>query len=111
MQCQRLVATLDLHHNLVADLSAKLLREKIVEAGRVSFPAVLRHNYNLLFQAVRTPATAVIPVGEIEEPPKKAEPVIEPAESQDTPPAGTKPEKPAAKPLKIVPYGKAPKKL
>jgi hypothetical protein len=40
--------------DLVADLSAKLLREKIVEAGRVSFPAVLRHNYNLLFQAIRT---------------------------------------------------------
>jgi len=39
--------------DLVADLSAKLLREKIVEAGRVSFPAVLRHNYNLLFQAIR----------------------------------------------------------
>ena len=39
--------------DLVADLSAKLLREKIVEAGRVSFPSVLRHNYNLLFQAIR----------------------------------------------------------
>ena len=39
--------------DLVADLSAKLLREKIVEAGRVSFPAALRHNYNLLFQAIR----------------------------------------------------------
>ena len=51
--------------DLVADLSAKLLREKIVEAGRVSFPAVLRHNYNLLFQAVRleeTPAPPVAPV-------------------------------------------------
>jgi hypothetical protein len=58
--------------DLVADLSAKLLREKIVEAGRVSFPAVLRHNYNLLFQAIRvdepTPAkpeqTTVPPVVE-----------------------------------------------
>ena len=39
--------------DMVSDLSAKLLREKIVEAGRVSFPAVLRHNYNLLFQAIR----------------------------------------------------------
>lgn len=39
--------------DLVADLSAKLLREKIVEAGRVSFPAALRHNYNLLFQSIR----------------------------------------------------------
>ncbi|MFK7851938.1 MAG: hypothetical protein AB8D78_13265 [Akkermansiaceae bacterium] len=38
--------------NLIADVSAKMLREKIVEAGRVSFPAVLRHNYNLLYQAI-----------------------------------------------------------
>ncbi|GEP43634.1 hypothetical protein [Brevifollis gellanilyticus] len=42
--------------DLVADLSSKLLREKIVEAGRVSFPAAIRHNYNLLYQAVRTKA-------------------------------------------------------
>lgn len=40
--------------DLVADLSAKLLREKIVEPGRVSFPAVVRHNYNLLYRAVKT---------------------------------------------------------
>jgi hypothetical protein len=39
--------------DLVADLTAKLLRENIVEAGRVSFPAALRHNYNLLYQALR----------------------------------------------------------
>jgi hypothetical protein len=39
--------------DLVADLSSKLLREKIVEPGRVSFPAAIRHNYNLIFQAVR----------------------------------------------------------
>ncbi len=38
---------------LIADVSEKLLREKIVEAGRVSFPSVLRHNYNLLYQALR----------------------------------------------------------
>ena len=40
--------------DLVADLSSKLLREKIVEPGRVSFPAAIRHNYNLLYQAVRS---------------------------------------------------------
>jgi hypothetical protein len=40
--------------DLIADLTAKMLKEKIVEAGRVSYPAVLRHNYNLLFQAIRT---------------------------------------------------------
>ena len=39
--------------DLVADLSSKLLREKIVEPGRVSFPAAIRHNYNLLFQSVK----------------------------------------------------------
>ncbi|MBC7981104.1 MAG: hypothetical protein H7Y36_11125 [Armatimonadetes bacterium] len=39
---------------LIADVSAKMLREKLVEAGRVSFPAALRHNYNLLYQSLRT---------------------------------------------------------
>jgi hypothetical protein len=38
---------------LVANLSAKMLREKIVESGRVTFPAVVRHNYNLLYQSIR----------------------------------------------------------
>lgn len=40
--------------DLVADMSAKLLQENVVEAGRVSFPAVLRHNYNQLYQSIRT---------------------------------------------------------
>jgi hypothetical protein len=40
--------------DLTADLSSKLLREKVVEPGRVNFPAAVRHNYNLLFQAIRT---------------------------------------------------------
>jgi hypothetical protein len=44
--------------DLVADLTAKLLRENIVEAGRVSFPAALRHNYNLLYQALRVNGVA-----------------------------------------------------
>lgn len=57
--------------DLVADLSAKLLREKIVEAGRVTFPAALRHNYNLLFQAIRTEAAA--PPAEGEKPAEKTE--------------------------------------
>lgn len=38
--------------DLVANLTSKLLREKVVEAGRVSFPAVIRHNYNLIYQAI-----------------------------------------------------------
>jgi hypothetical protein len=45
--------------DLVADLTAKLLRENIVEAGRVSFPAALRHNYNLLYQALRVNGVAL----------------------------------------------------
>jgi hypothetical protein len=70
--------------DLVADLSSKLLREKIVEAGRVSFPAVLRHNYNQLYQAIRTedgkpvaPAAAPTPgapVAPAKEPEKPASP-------------------------------------
>ncbi len=48
--------------DLVADLSAKLLRENIVEAGRVSFPAALRHNYNLLYQALRLDGEPVQPL-------------------------------------------------
>ncbi len=54
--------------DLIADVSGKMLREKIVEAGRVSFPSALRHNYNLLFQAIRTevePAPA--PVADLKE--------------------------------------------
>ena len=61
--------------DLVADLSSKLLREKIVEAGRVNFPAALRHNYNLLFQSVRVRTEKVVPAGEeAPEAPKKVTP-------------------------------------
>ena len=63
--------------DLVADLTAKMLREKLVEAGRVSYPSVLRHNYNLLFQAIRT--------DEVPRPDK---------------PAAAGPDKPAANPAK-----------
>jgi hypothetical protein len=45
--------------DLTADLSSKLLREKVVEPGRVNFPAAVRHNYNLLFQAIRNDAPAL----------------------------------------------------
>lgn len=70
--------------DLVADLSAKLLREKIVEAGRVSFPAVLRHNYNLLYQALRLDGAPVPPLA----------PVLPPANPPATAP-GTTPAAPA----------------
>ncbi|MEP4077509.1 hypothetical protein [Haloferula sp.] len=79
--------------DLVADLSSKLLREKIVEAGRVNFPAVLRHNYNLLYQAVRIRSDKVIPAGET--------PVEQPQEV--TPPK-------TDKNLEIRPYGEKAKK-
>jgi len=38
--------------DLVAELAAKLLREKVSEPGRVGFPAALQHNYNLRCLAV-----------------------------------------------------------
>jgi hypothetical protein len=88
--------------DLVADLSSKLLREKIVEAGRVSYPAALRHNYNLLFQAVkRVEAARVIPVGQEEVPEADA---TEAAEQRE------EPKPPTAKPLEIQPYGAGGKK-
>lgn len=101
--------------NLVADLSSKLLREKIVEAGRVNYPAVLRHNYNLLVQAVRPPNSEPTPIGQkdgvAEAKPEEAEKA--PAASPQTDPdaATDAPTKPAAKPLEIRPYGKGAKKL
>jgi hypothetical protein len=78
--------------DLVADLSAKLLRERIVEAGRVTFPAALRHNYNILFQSIRTPQ----PVAE-EKPAEGDEATAADAESRPAP-------RPASN-LNIKPYG------
>lgn len=86
--------------DLVADLSAKLLREKIMEAGRVSFPAAVRHNYNRLFQAIRvteTPVATVVPTDAPVNPPAEAE---TPAEEEK---AGE--EEPENPPLEIKPYG------
>ena len=99
--------------DLVADLSAKMLREKIVEAGRVSFPAVLRHNYNLLFQAIRlngkkvpsgSPPVAkpVSPSGDPVKPETPPEAVKEPAKEPAKVPG--KPETGNA-PLEVKPYG------
>lgn len=47
---------------LVASLTEKLSRENVVEAGRVTFPAVVRHNYNLIFQAVSRVVAAPVPL-------------------------------------------------
>lgn len=85
---------------LVANLSAKLLRENIVEAGRVAFPAVLRHNYNRLFQAIRMESAPAQPVTLAPETPPAPEPPAAPA-------APEKPKDPASGPvpLDIKPYG------
>lgn len=56
---------------MISDLSAKILRENIREPGRVSFPAVLQHQYNLLCQAVVLPK------------PKESDPQAESAEGQE----------------------------
>lgn len=61
--------------DLVADLTSKMLRERIVEPGRVTFPSALRHNYNMLYQSIRVPA--VIPTPE-PEPAAGEEPEPEP---------------------------------
>lgn len=79
--------------DLIADVSAKMLREKIVEPGRVSFPAALRHNYNLLYQAIRVEAGA--------------EPVPASPKPDGVPPAekAVVPDGERAKALDVRPYG------
>ena len=68
--------------DLVANLSAKLLREKIVESGRVTFPAAVRHNYNLLYQAIRIEPSPA---------PPEAEQAAENAETPDEAPESPTP--------------------
>lgn len=84
--------------DLVADLSAKLLRENIAEAGRVSFPAALRHNFNHLFQAVHVDDGQVLPAAPSAAPAKPQEA----AKSQEASPAAT--HFPDAVPLQVKPY-------
>lgn len=86
--------------DLVADLSAKLLREKIVEAGRVSFPAALRHNFNLLFQAMRVDETPAPPANPATPPASPATPPADPATppANPTTPPTTAPASPATPP-------------
>jgi hypothetical protein len=93
--------------DLVADLSSKLLRENIVEAGRVSFPAVMRHNYNRLFQAIRVddksvaPTSAPQPVTDAPSPPVTP---AEPAKTEEPAPAATP--VPETVPLEVKPFEK-----
>ncbi len=44
---------------MVSSLSAKILRENIKEPGRVSYPAVMQHQYNLLCLAVTMPGADI----------------------------------------------------
>lgn len=100
--------------DLTADLSSKLLREKVVEPGRVSFPSAVRHNYNLLFQAIRkddgTPATTTetpaktpdAPAKPADAPAKPPEPAAEPKKEEAAP---QEPAKPEAGKLEIKPIG------
>ena len=80
---------------LVANLSAKLLRENIVEAGRVSLPSVLRHNYNRLFQSIRVDGEPVVPATTV--PATPATPTATPTTpaSPTTPTTPTTPASPA----------------
>lgn len=98
--------------DLAADLSSKLLREKIVEAGRVSYPAALRHNYNLLIQSIVTESGAPAPAAtevkkateaeaKTTEPAKPAEP-SKPVEAK-APAEAAKPAEQPANPAEAVP--------
>ena len=100
--------------DLVANLSAKLLRENIVEAGRVSLPSVLRHNYNRLFQAIRVDGESVAPATPV--PATPASLTVTPTVGPPPPPAAPAPVPPASPapavpspapgsvPLEIKPY-------
>jgi hypothetical protein len=85
--------------DLVADLSAKLLREQIVEPGRVTFPAAIRHNFNHLVAALK-----IEPDPPPDPPPGEAsgQPADAPAAPAPDPPAAPAP---ATPPLEIKPFG------
>ena len=114
--------TVQIGADLVSNLTAKLLLENIVEAGRVSFPAVIRHNYNRLFQTIRVegvevmsavviPDTPIVPPPVVPPPatptPTPAAPPITPAAPAPTlpvPPTTPDPAKPGTVPLEIKQY-------
>jgi hypothetical protein len=104
--------TVQIGTDLISNLTAKLLLENIVEAGRVSFPAAIRHNYNHLFQAMRVegvaiPTAVVIPNEPIvlpPTPPVVPAPVTPPAPVPGTAPATASTTPPVAPPpTPIVP--------
>lgn len=60
--------------DLVSDLSEKMLREKITEPGRVTFPAVVQHNYNLLCLSIANEKTKAVALDENGKPIEQAGP-------------------------------------
>jgi hypothetical protein len=107
--------TVEIGTDLVSNLTAKLLLENIVEAGRVSFPAVIRHNYNQLFQSIRVEGvevmTAVAIDGAPVVPPPAIPPVITPSPTPAAPataPATTPATAPATAPATPSPATSAP---
>lgn len=109
--------------DLVADLSAKLLRENIVEAGRVTFPAAIRHNYNRLFQSIRVEVEEIkvavpVPNEPVKPPPAAPTPPPAPSSAPASVPAPNAPapakdekkeaapgeKKPEHSPLEFKPY-------
>lgn len=117
--------------DLISNLSAKFLNEQIVEAGRVSFPAALRHNYNHLYQALRLDGAPIPPLTPVIVPPPgtpppapaattpapapaAATPPVPPAETKKETPPPAEPPPPVAKPvpgnadLQIDPYQPSP---
>lgn len=116
--------TVQIGADLVSNLTAKLLLENIVEAGRVSFPAVIRHNYNRLFQTIRVEGVEVMSAVVIPDTPIVAPPVVPPvvtpaptpapatppitpaapAPTLPVPPTTPDPAKPGTVPLEIKPY-------
>jgi hypothetical protein len=86
--------------DLVADLTSKLLREKIVEPGRVTFPAAIRHNFNLVFAAIR-----IEQPGESDPLPAGDPPQCTPQPGPANPSDKAKPPE-ANPPLEIKPFGK-----
>lgn len=57
--------------DLLADLSSKLLRENVAEPGRVTFPAAIHHNYNLLCLSTGLIIEAPEPTPNLETEPRK----------------------------------------
>ncbi|MDB4354122.1 hypothetical protein N9Z02_02345 [Akkermansiaceae bacterium] len=79
---------------MVANLTAKVLRENIREPGRVTFPAVLNHNYNLLCLSVKSPP-------KVEEVVEEGEGAAEANKPEEAKEVLVEPEVPAAVPLII----------